>query len=101
MIQASQEEKKIIDEIEKKVCRYFDVRCQAIVNRDMTSQVSLARGYIFYILHVDHKISINKIANTYFRKKRVVFWNINKIKHLLKIRMYKEMYNNICEKENK
>ena len=97
MITITQDERKIVDEVENKVCKYFNVPCQSIVNRDMKSQVSLARGYIFYILHVDYKMSINKIANIYVRKKRVVFWNINKIKHLIRIRMYKEIYHNICE----
>jgi chromosomal replication initiation ATPase DnaA len=97
MVNVTQSEKDLIDTIEKKVCDYFSIPCQKIVNRDMTAQVSLARGYIFYILHVNHGISIGKITNVYLRKKRVVFWHINKIKHLIKQRMYKEIYNNICK----
>ena len=97
MVSVTQSEKDLIDTIEKKVCDYFSIPCQNIVNRDMTAQVSLARGYIFYILHVNYGLSIGKITNVYLRKKRVVFWHINKIKHLLKQRMYKEIYNNICK----
>ncbi len=97
MINISQEEKNLIDKVEESVCKYFSVSCQRIINKDMTSQVSLARGYIFYILHVDKKISINKIAKVYLRQKRVVFWNVSKIRHLLKLKVYKEIYDNICE----
>ncbi len=101
MVRPTNEEKKLIDDIERKVCAYFCVNTQTIVNNNRTSQVSMARGYIFYILHKDFGLSINKIANTYFRTSRAVFWHINKIKHLLKQRMYKEIYNNICSKETK
>ncbi len=97
MVRITEDEKDLIDKVEDMVCEYFNVQCQSIINRDMTSQASLARGYIFYILHVNYKLSISKIANTYQRQKRVVFWHINKIKHLLKQRMYKETYYNICK----
>lgn len=95
MVQVTQDEKQLIDYVEKQVCDYLCVPTQAIVNRDMTAQVSLARGYIFYILHTKYKLSISKLTIIYLRKKRVVFWNISKIKYLLKQRIYKEMYDNI------
>lgn len=101
MIKPTIEEFKIIEKVEKDVCRYFGVDKQAIVNKDRTSQVSMARGYIFYILHKEYGLSIAKIANTYLRTSRAVFWHIGKIKYFLKQRMYKEIYNNICNKESK
>ena len=101
MVRPTDEEKQLIDEIERKVCRYFNVPTQSIVNNDKTSQVSMARGYIFYILHNDYKLSINKIANTYFRTPRAIFWHVNKIKHLLRQRMYREIYVAICVQESK
>ena len=97
MITTTIEEKNLIDNVEKKVCKYFNVDKQAIVNNDRTSQVSMARGFIFYILHKDYELSINKIANTYFRTSRAVFWHVNKVNFLLKQRMYKEIYSNICK----
>lgn len=97
MVRPTTEEIEVIHQIEKVVCSYLLVDQQEIVNRNKTSQVSLARGYIFYILHVDRKISINKIANFYFREKRVVFWNVSKIKFLIKQRIYKDIYEKICE----
>ena len=101
MVTPNQDEFKIIDNVEKDVCAFFGVNRQAIVNKDRTSQVSMARGYIFYILHKEYGLSISKIANTYFRTPRAVFWHIGKIKYFLKQRMYKEIYNNICNKEIK
>ena len=56
----------------------------------------MARGYIFYILHVDKDMSTNKIANTYLRTARAVFWHVSKIKSLMKQRAYKEIYQNLC-----
>lgn len=97
MITTTIEEKNLIDNVEKKVCKYFNVDKQAIVNNDRTSQVSMARGFIFYILHKDYELSINKIANTYFRTSRAVFWHVNKVTFLLNQRMYKEIYSNICK----
>lgn len=101
MVKPTDEEFKLIERTEKKVCEFFGINRQSIVNMDRTSVVSMARGYIFYILHKDYKLSISKIANTYYRTNRAVFWHIGKIKHLLKQRIYKEIYNSICKKENK
>lgn len=97
MVKPTEQEKVIIDKVEKDVCSFFGVKSQSIVSKDGTSQPTMARGYIFYILHVDRKISINKIANFYFREKRVVFWNVSKIKFLIKQRIYKDIYEKICE----
>lgn len=101
MIVVTQDERILIDKVEKKVCEYFGVPCQKIINRDMTAQVSLARGYIFYILHNDYGLSIGKITTIYLRKKRVVFWHISKIKELLKQKMYKGIYDEICANDIK
>lgn len=101
MVKPTEQEKVIIDKVEKDVCSFFGVKPQSIVSKDGTSQPTMARGYIFYILHNDYHISISKIANTYFRTPRAVFWHIGKIKYLLKQKMYKEIYSNICLKENK
>lgn len=91
------EEKNIIEKIEREVCKYFCVSINSIANNDRTSQVSMARGYIFYILHKDYGLSISKISETYYRTSRAVFWHINKVKFLLKQRMYKEIYQTICK----
>lgn len=96
MAKPTKDEQRIIEKVESIVCSFFNVIPQKIVNANRTSQVSLARGYIFYILHNDYKISISKIAETYFRTPRAVFWHIEKIKYFLTQRMYKEIYDNIC-----
>lgn len=101
MIKLTTDELKTIEYVEKRVCSFLSVDRHLIATTNKTAQVSMARGYIFYILHNDYKLSISKIANTYFRTPRAVFWHINKIKHFLKQKMYKEIYNSICKKENK
>lgn len=98
MVKPTSDEFKIIEKVEKDVCGYFGVDKQNVISKNRTSQVSMARGYIFYILHKEYKLSISKIANTYFRTPRAIFWHVNKIKHFLKQKMYKEIYNNICRK---
>lgn len=97
MVKPTLDELKTIGIVEKKVCQFFGVKEQAIVNNDRTTQVTMARGYIFYLLHVDFEFSIAKIANTYHRTPRAVFWHVGKIKYFLKQRMYKDIYNKICE----
>jgi chromosomal replication initiation ATPase DnaA len=97
----TQEEYKIIDKVEKCVCRHFGVSVQSIINNDKTSQASLARGYIMYVLHVDFSLSISKIAYTYQRTTRAVFWHVEKIKSFLKQRIYKDIYNEICTEVKK
>lgn len=97
MAKPTKEEKVIIEKVESIVCGFFDVKPQMVINTNRTSQVSLARGYIFYILHKNYNISISKIANTYFRTTRAVFWHIEKITYFLNQRMYKEIYDNICK----
>jgi chromosomal replication initiation ATPase DnaA len=96
MIKPTEEEKKLIDEIEVKVCKYFNTDCQSIISNDKRANTSMTRGFIFYILHVDYRISISKIANTYLRTPRTIFWHVNKVGHLLKLRIYKDMYDKIC-----
>ena len=96
MVIITDEEKDLIDNIEKKVCDYFNIRTQDIINKDRTSQKSLARGYIYYILHCEYNMSITKIANTYHITRRAIFWHVSKVRHLLKQRIYKGIYNDIC-----
>lgn len=100
MAKVTDDERKIIDGIERTVCRYFGIMCSSIVNNDKTMNVSLARGFIMYKAHVEYGISISKIAGVYCRTSRAVFWHINKIKNFLKVRHYQEMYLNIGNLKN-
>lgn len=92
MVKITEEDKRIIEKVEKAVCNHIGVKVQSLVDNDTTINASLARGFIMYILHVKYKISIQKIGTTYFRAKASVYWQINKIKAFLKLKRYMEMY---------
>lgn len=95
MRKLTEEESILVDRVESAVCRYFNVPTNALVNIDKKANSSMARGYVLYILHVDYKLSIGKLSDTYFRTTRAVFWHISKIKSLIKQRVYREIYQSI------
>ena len=101
MVTITLDEKKLIDKVEKRVCDHFGINEQLVINKGRKSQVSMARGYIYYILHYDYNLSITQISNTYFLTRRAIFWHVSKVKHLLKQRIYKGIYDEICELINK
>ena len=92
MVQVTEEDRRLIGKVEKSVCGFLGVREQALSNNDMTIDVSLARGFVMYILHVKYGMSIQKLSLTYFRTKQGIYWQINKIKAFLKLKRYKDMY---------
>lgn len=86
-------------EIEKKICKYFDVTPDLLVGKNCFGQASLARNYLWYILHYDFKMSISTIANEYERTQRRVKRVVSKTKYLVTTqRMYKEHYDKIVGK---
>lgn len=100
MVKPNEEEIKIIERVEEAVCRYFGVDEDEISSRKKTLNIAMARSFVFYILHTDYKISINKIANTYFRTPRLVNWQCEKLRYMLKQRNYAKTYNDILEMMN-
>ena len=100
MVKLNKEEIKIIERVECSVCRYFGVDGDEISSRKKTLNIAMARSFVFYILHTDYKISINKIANTYFRTPRLVNWQCEKLRYMLKQRNYAKTYNDILEMMN-
>lgn len=89
------EELNVVDITEKVICKEFNIRNSDFESKNSTANVSLARGFLFYILHKDYKISVGKIAEYYFREPRTIFWNISKIDFLIKQRVYKEIYEKV------
>ena len=100
MVKPNEEEIKIIERVEEAVCRYFGVDEDKIASKQKTLNVAMARAFIFYILHIDYKLSINKIANTYFRTARLVNWQCEKVRYMLKQRNYAKTYSDILEAIN-
>lgn len=93
------EEQKVLERIESTICDYFNVDTDSIVNNDRTSNVTLARGFIIYVLHTKYGFSANKLAKTYFRTRRAIFWHLSKIGYIIKKqKMYIKIYEEICSK---
>jgi chromosomal replication initiation ATPase DnaA len=83
-------------EIERKICKYFDVKLELLVGKNCFGQASLARNYLWYILHYDCNLSINTIAKEYERTPRRVKRVVSKTKYLVTTqRIYKEHYEKI------
>lgn len=87
-----------VDSVERVVCEQLGVDTKEIVNRRTTSDISLARSFIFYILHVNMKYKVRTICDIYGRKQNGVFKRIAKMRFLIKnYKMYKKMYQDICK----
>lgn len=96
MVKPTEKEVTIIYKVERVVCKHFGVKEYEIVSKIRKSQVAMARGYIFFILHTNYNISSGKLSSYYDRTSRAIFWHINKISFLLRQRIYKEIFNQIC-----
>jgi chromosomal replication initiation ATPase DnaA len=88
-------ERKIVDDLERCVCSIMSVESEQVKSKNLKTNVTLARGFIFYILHKRYGFSISLISKLYNRSIRNVFWHNDKIEHFLKQNSYKEIYNNI------
>lgn len=98
MIELDEKDKRIMDLIETTVCKYFSVEEKDVVSRNHKRDASLARGFIWYILHYNYNFSIKKLANGYYRNIRSITSLISKTKHAIKKQVsYKQMYNFIIE----
>jgi chromosomal replication initiation ATPase DnaA len=87
----------MVQKIEEKVCNYFGIDKRLVVGKNHIINASLARGYLWYILHYDYGMSVNVIAKHYQRNSRSVHKLIAKVKYLVTTqRLYKEHYNALC-----
>jgi hypothetical protein len=90
-------ERRIVDDLERCVCDVLNVEQVQIKNKNYKSDATLARGYVFYILHKNYGFSVSLISKLYKRCKRNIYWHNDKIEHFLKQKHYKEIYNNIID----
>lgn len=96
MVAITENDRKIIDFTEEVVCKYFNVNLNDVTSKNHKRDASLARGFIWYILHCEYGLSITKISNEYYRNRRSTNHLIAKIKMAIKKQSYyREMYNNI------
>lgn len=87
----------MVQKIEEKICNYFGVDNTLVVGKNHIINASLARGYLWYILHYDCGMSVNAIAKHYQRNSRSVHKLIAKVKYLVATqKKYKEHYNALC-----
>ena len=86
----------MIENIEEKICEHFCVDKEMLVATSSHRQPSFARGYLWYILHYDCGLSVNKIAKHYNRTPRRINRVVSKIKYLIETqKAYKEHYEKI------
>lgn len=88
-------ERKIVDDLERCVCNVLNVEPEQVKNKNIKTNVTLARGFIFYILHKKYGFSVGLISKLYKRSIRNVYWHNDKIEHFLKQNSYKEIYYSI------
>lgn len=87
----------MIENIEEKICEHFGVDKEMLVATSSYRQPSFARSYLWYILHYDCGLSVNKIAKQYGRTPRRINRVVSKIKYLIETqKAYKEHYNTLC-----
>lgn len=91
----------IMDKAEKEVCNEFNVNSYSLIDYDTSNNTSIARMFLFYILHHEYNFSYNKIASNYNRTIRSVFRNCTKNKVLLRLQGYKTIYENILNRLDK
>lgn len=98
MAEITKKERSMMDKVEKAVCKYFNVTSTSIVDKDTSNNVSLARSFLFYILHYDCGFSFSKIEDNYYRRQRSVCYCTSKIKYQVKMqRLYKNIYNELLD----
>jgi chromosomal replication initiation ATPase DnaA len=56
-----------------KMAEFFGYRVEDIVGRNANRKVSMARNYIFYVLHTNCGMSANAIARKFNRQCRHIF----------------------------
>jgi chromosomal replication initiation ATPase DnaA len=86
----------MVQKIEEKICNYFGIDKRLVVGKNNIINASLARGYLWYILHYNCGMSVNAIAKHYQRNPRSVHKLIAKVKYLVTTqKLYKEHYEKI------
>lgn len=93
-------QKKELEQIEKKVCDFFEITTQEIINYTKKHTPCIARSYVLYIAHYDMKLSISCLCNIYARKPRGILKSISKIKYLIENqRKYNNIYKEVTNKK--
>lgn len=86
----------MVNKVEEKICKYFGVDSERLLEKNKYRQECLARCYLWYILHYEYNWSINDIAKCYERNARTVKRRIARTKYVVTTqKLYKEHYEKI------
>lgn len=97
-MQITSEEINKIEDTVGKICNYFGVSEQDIINNRGTEPIVNARFFSWYILHYHHYYSTNQIAHLYCRTSRNVYCGMRKIRLGIESQpYYKKMYDDLLK----
>ena len=89
---------KNISLVNEVVCDYFKVSISDIYSKNRTSKITLARGFIIFILHNNKKLSISTLSNEYKRIPRAIFWHCAKMRDYMDCYSeYRKIYDELCK----
>lgn len=101
MICVNDDAREIIEKTEKAVCISFGIERKSIIERNLTNTAVIARSILFYTLHYDYMLSINKLSKIYGRSPRSVNYVISKIKYSIeKQNTYRVLYERVRSNMN-
>lgn len=93
----------IIEKVSAICARHFNIDEREIYSKIREEDRITARHLLWYVLHVDFKVSTGVLSKEFFRTRRQIFSAIGKIRLRLKVqRFYREIYSsfmNELEKE--
>lgn len=102
MIEIKIKDRVIAGNVEQIVCKHLDLSTSELVKSNYSNNASMARGYIFYLLHYDCGMSINKIGLLYERTGRGVAHLISCTKcRIANQKLYRSAYTEMSDKVKK
>lgn len=78
--------------VEESVSKEFAITMEDLKSKKRKRDVILAQDFLYYILHCEYKISVNKIGEMYQRSSRNIFYSLSKTSLLLKDSIYQTIY---------
>lgn len=84
------------------ICAYFSLEKNNVIEKTNKQTISIARNYIYYILHYEYGYSISQIAKRFNRCKREINYRISEIKYRINyFQSIKKEYQDILQNLNK
>ena len=97
-MELSIEQKNEIEKMEDILCKYFRIEKNDIISDIRAQKNSVARYFLWYILHYELGISFLAIGRLYFRTPRTIKLGCSKMRLRIKThRHYKSIYAELSE----